>query len=88
MGDTYAPMGERVPTPRGFGEPAFAELALRYFTGHGPATEADLAYWATLTLTDVPPAHARYVIGSTRSSTRGAPSGTGPGVSPVDRRSP
>lgn len=30
-----------------------AELALRYFTGHGPATERDLAYWATLTLTDV-----------------------------------
>jgi hypothetical protein len=28
-------------------------LALRYFTGHGPATERDLAYWATLTLTDV-----------------------------------
>ncbi|HEY1345370.1 MAG TPA: crosslink repair DNA glycosylase YcaQ family protein, partial [Streptosporangiaceae bacterium] len=24
-----------------------------YFTGHGPATERDLAYWATLTLTDV-----------------------------------
>ena len=32
---------------------ALAELALRYFTGHGPATERDLAYWATLTLTDV-----------------------------------
>jgi len=32
---------------------ALAELALRYFTGHGPATEQDLAYWATLTLTDV-----------------------------------
>jgi len=28
-------------------------LILRYFTGHGPATERDLAYWATLTLTDV-----------------------------------
>lgn len=32
---------------------ALAELALRYFTGHGPATERDLAYWATLTVTDV-----------------------------------
>ena len=30
-----------------------AELARRYFTGHGPATERDLAYWASLTLTDV-----------------------------------
>lgn len=51
---TYAPMAERVPTPRRLGRTeALAELALRYFTGHGPATERDLAYWATLTLTDV-----------------------------------
>jgi hypothetical protein len=32
---------------------ALAQLALRYFTGHGPATVRDLAYWATLTITDV-----------------------------------
>jgi hypothetical protein len=32
---------------------ALAELALRYVTGHGPATDRDLAYWATLTVTDV-----------------------------------
>jgi hypothetical protein len=32
---------------------ALAQLALRYFTGHGPATVKDLAYWATLTVTDV-----------------------------------
>jgi hypothetical protein len=51
---TYALIGERVPTPRRLGRTeALAELALRYFTGHGPATERDLAYWATLTLTDV-----------------------------------
>ena len=51
---TYALMGERVPTPRRLDRTeALAELALRYFTGHGPATERDLAYWATLTLTDV-----------------------------------
>jgi len=51
---TYALMGERVPTTRRLGRTeALAELALRYFTGHGPATERDLAYWATLTLTDV-----------------------------------
>ncbi len=42
---TYALMGERVPTPRRLGRTeALAELALRYFTGHGPATERDLAY--------------------------------------------
>ena len=51
---TYALMDERVPVARRPGRTeALAELALRYFTGHGPATERDLAYWATLTLTDV-----------------------------------
>jgi hypothetical protein len=51
---TYALMDERVPAPRRLGRnEALAELAVRYFTGHGPATEWDLAYWATLTLTDV-----------------------------------
>ena len=51
---TYALMDERVPVARRLGRTeALAELALRYFTGHGPATERDLAYWATLTLTDV-----------------------------------
>jgi len=51
---TYAPFAERVPAPRRLDRnQALAELALRYFTGHGPATERDLAYWATLTLTDV-----------------------------------
>ena len=51
---SYALMSQRVPAPRRLGRAeALAELALRYFTGHGPATERDLAYWATLTLTDV-----------------------------------
>ncbi|MDQ2876772.1 MAG: winged helix DNA-binding domain-containing protein [Actinomycetota bacterium] len=51
---TYALTGERVPAPRRLGRTeALAELARRYFTGHGPATERDLAYWASLTLTDV-----------------------------------
>jgi hypothetical protein len=51
---TYALMSARVPTPRRLDRTeALAEIALRYFTGHGPATERDLAYWATLSLTDV-----------------------------------
>ena len=42
------------PTPRRLDrDEALAEIALRYFTSHGPATERDLAYWATLTVTDV-----------------------------------
>lgn len=51
---TYATFADRVPAPRRLGrEEALAELAVRYFTGHGPATADDLAYWATLTVTDV-----------------------------------
>ena len=51
---TYAAFADRVPSsPRLDRDEALAELALRYFTGHGPATERDLAYWATLTLSDV-----------------------------------
>lgn len=51
---TYAPFADRVPSPRRLDrDEALAELTLRYFTGHGPATERDLAYWATLTLGDV-----------------------------------
>lgn len=51
---TYALLADRVSAPRRLDrEEALAELALRYFTGHGPATERDLAYWATLTLGDV-----------------------------------
>jgi hypothetical protein len=50
---TYATFASRVPSPRRLDrDEALAELALRYVTGHGPATERDLAYWATLTLTD------------------------------------
>ncbi|MET4157082.1 hypothetical protein ABIC29_000636 [Agromyces sp. PvR057] len=51
---TYALLADRVPDPRRLDhDEALAELALRYFTAHGPATERDLAYWATLTVTDV-----------------------------------
>ena len=51
---TYALFADRVPAPRALDrDDALGELALRYFSGHGPATERDLQYWATLTLTDV-----------------------------------
>jgi hypothetical protein len=51
---TYALIDERAPQARQLDrDEALAELVLRYFTGHGPATERDLAYWATMTLTDV-----------------------------------
>jgi hypothetical protein len=64
---TYALMDKRVPSPRRLGrDEALAEIALRYFTGHGPATERDLVYWASLTVTDVRAglAHVRGKLGS------------------------
>ena len=51
---TYALLDERAPRARRLErDEALAELVLRYFAGHGPATERDLAYWATTTLADV-----------------------------------
>ena len=46
-------LDEWVPRSRDL-EPdeALREFALRYFTGHGPATVKDFAWWAKLTLTD------------------------------------
>jgi hypothetical protein len=45
---------EWIPNPRRpVGDEALGELALRYFTGHGPATVPDLARWAGLPLRDV-----------------------------------
>jgi hypothetical protein len=34
-------------------EEAVAELVLRYFTSHGPATAHDMGWWSSLTLTDI-----------------------------------
>ena len=50
---TWALVAERAPNARRLDrDEALAEIASRYLAGHGPATERDLAYWATLTLRD------------------------------------
>ena len=50
---TYALLEERVPERCVLDrDEALAEIARRYVVGHGPATDRDLAYWATLTLGD------------------------------------
>jgi hypothetical protein len=47
---TYALLDERAPDARRLTDKeALAELVLRYFTSHGPATVKDLAGWASLT---------------------------------------
>ena len=48
---TYALLDERVPlTPALDREAALTELALRYFTSHGPASVHDFAWWSGLTV--------------------------------------
>lgn len=50
---TYALTAERLPSSAPIDrDEALGRLALRYLGSHGPATDRDLAYWATLTLTD------------------------------------
>jgi hypothetical protein len=51
---TYALLEERAPQatslPR---EEALAELTVRYFTSHGPATVKDFGWWSSLTAADI-----------------------------------
>lgn len=50
---TYALFNERVAASKNLShEEALAELALRFFKGHGPATIEDYAWWSGLTKTD------------------------------------
>ncbi|MEP6478767.1 MAG: winged helix DNA-binding domain-containing protein [Rhodoglobus sp.] len=50
---TFALLDEWVPNARALDrEESLGEFALRYFTSHGPATERDFAWWASLTLTE------------------------------------
>jgi hypothetical protein len=47
---TFALLDEWVPDSRMLeGDEALAELALRYFTSHGPATQKDFMWWAGIT---------------------------------------
>ena len=50
---TFALFEEWVTAHRSLsGDEALAELATRYFRSHGPATERDFAWWASITLGD------------------------------------
>jgi Winged helix DNA-binding domain len=51
---TYALLDERAPHARRLErDEALAELSMRYFTSHGPATMQDLVWWSGLTMADV-----------------------------------
>jgi hypothetical protein len=48
---TYALLDERAPRARRLTtDEALAELTLRYFSSHGPATARDFRWWSSLTL--------------------------------------
>jgi hypothetical protein len=50
---TYALLDERAPRGKTrSGSEALAELAMRYFTSHGPATVQDFVWWSGLTVKD------------------------------------
>ena len=50
---SFVLLDEWVPAPRTLQrDEALGEFALRYFTGHGPATVRDFAWWSSLTLAD------------------------------------
>ncbi len=52
--NTYTLLEARAPRPRKLaGEDALAELALRYFSSHGPATLKDYTWWSGLTMAQV-----------------------------------
>jgi len=51
--DSWVLLDEWVTAPRRLDrEEGLRELALRYFTSHGPATVKDFSWWSSLTLTD------------------------------------
>jgi Winged helix DNA-binding domain len=51
---TYALLEERAPNARDLGaDNSLAELTLRYFTSHGPATIKDFAWWSSLKIADI-----------------------------------
>lgn len=51
---TFVSMAKWIPNPRMLSvDEAIAELVLRYFTSHGPATIRDLVGWSKLTIGDI-----------------------------------
>ncbi len=51
---TYALLDERAPRARRLSrDEALAEITLRFFTSHGPATVKDFSWWSGLTVADV-----------------------------------
>lgn len=86
---TYALLTDRVPpVRRRERDEGLAELALRYAVGHGPATERDLAYWATLPLGDARRGLAAVADRLERFTHEGRTFWHAPGEKPQERLTP
>lgn len=86
---TYALVDERVGDGLDLhGDEALAELTRRFFTGHGPAAEKDLAWWATLTLAQVRRGIALCGDGLEEDEVDGVRVWSAPGPAPVRDESP
>jgi hypothetical protein len=84
---TYALLADRAPHARRLDrDAALAELAVRYACGHGPVTDRDLAYWATLTLDDARRGLAAVAERLERFEHEGRRYWHAPGESPPARR--
>jgi hypothetical protein len=89
---TYALVDDVAPptTPKDRGE-SVRELVLRFFAGHGPASDRDLVRWSTLTLGEIRPALADLVDAGVLARTTTADGTTlwgPPDVPPVRRGAP
>jgi hypothetical protein len=84
---TFALLEEWAPEARSLPrEESLARLALRYFTGHGPATERDLLWWSGLTLKEVRTGIAMVASDLEETVVDGISYWSGPGsVPPLDR---
>lgn len=67
---------------------ALAELARRYFTGHGPATVHDLAWWSGLTLTDARAGLAQVKTQLRQETVNGQTYWLSPDMPPLPEHSP
>jgi hypothetical protein len=80
---TFALLEEWAPAARSLPrDESLAQLALRYFTGHGPATEQDLMWWSGLTAKEVRAGVAMVATELEETTVGGVRHWSGPGATP------
>jgi hypothetical protein len=81
---TFALLEEWAPAARSLPpQEALAQLTLRYFGGHGPATEQDLMWWSGLTATEVRAGIAMVAPDLEETVVGGVSYWSGPGPAPA-----